>query len=250
MFKQHHLAAIALSLFGPLALGAPSHAAAPSDVLGGAVSLSASSYGISQSGGSVILTAQRNGGTHGAISVRYQTVDGVALGGSQYTPTTGTLTWADGDHADKMFTIPISAVTAFRGMKSFAVRLIAAPSTVLGPRTSATVNISGGVTPPPPRVAVTKSIRQWVSCDGAIDESAQLEQALNAASNNAFVLMVDCPVRFHTGQAALASIAVPDGVTISFAGAGEFLIETDGPPALAVTNPDTTQFVNWNVTYL
>jgi hypothetical protein len=97
---------------------------------------------------------------------------------------------------------------------------------------------------------VTKSIRQWVSCNESIDESSQLEQALNSAANNTFTLLVDCPVRFHTGTDAGRSIAVPDGVTISFEGAGEFLIVSNGPPALTVAHPAQVSFFNWNVTFL
>jgi len=96
----------------------------------------------------------------------------------------------------------------------------------------------------------TKSIRHWVSCDESIDESAQVEAALQAAANHAFTLVVDCPVRLHTGSAASRSIAVPDGVTIEFEGAGEFLAVSNGPPALTVANPDEVTFINWNYTYL
>jgi hypothetical protein len=115
---------------------------------------------------------------------------------------------------------------------------------MLGSPTSAVVNIVGG-TP-----TVTKSIRAWVSCSETIDESLQLEQALLSAANNAFTLLVDCPVRFHTGTAATRSIAVPDGVTIAFQGAGEFLVVSSGPPALTVAHPADVTFFDWNVTYL
>ena len=97
---------------------------------------------------------------------------------------------------------------------------------------------------------VKKSIKEWVSCSETIDESAQLASALQAAANNAFTLVVDCPVRLHTGTASKSSIAVPDGVTIEFEGAGEFLAASDGPPALTVANPSEVTFINWNYTFL
>ena len=129
------------------------------------------------------------------------------------------------------------------------MRLNAGSLTLLESRAGATSTLSGGVTPPPP-IPVNKSIRQWVSCNDQLDESDQLQQALSAAANNAFTLLIDCPVRFHTGAAALASITVPDGVTIAFEGAGEFLIVTDGPPALTLPNPSQVHFINWKVAYL
>ncbi len=124
------------------------------------------------------------------------------------------------------------------------MRLTAGTGTILGTRTSAVVTIVGSTT------TVTKSIRAWVSCNETIDESLQLEQALLSAANNAFTLLVDCPVRFHTGTASLTSIPVPDGVTIAFQGAGEFLIVSNGPPALTVAHPAEVTFLDWNLTYL
>jgi hypothetical protein len=243
LFKQHHfLVALVLTLSAQLALVAPS--AAVTWNYNGAVSLSASSYNVSETGGSVTLIAERNGGTHGAISVSYKTVNETAVAGAQFTAETHTLTWADGDGSHKTFTIPILDTKTFSGKKYFAVRLTAGTSTMLGSPTSAVVNIVGG-TP-----TVTKSIRAWVSCSETIDESLQLEQALLSAANNAFTLLVDCPVRFHTGTAATRSIAVPDGVTIAFQGAGEFLVVSSGPPALTVAHPADVTFFDWNVTYL
>jgi hypothetical protein len=89
-----------------------------------------------------------------------------------------------------------------------------------------------------------------VTCDASIDESTQLEVAIDAAANNAFILLIDCPVRFHTGSASTRSIPIPDGVTISFSGAGEFLIVDGGPPALTVAHPALVSFFDWNVTGL
>jgi len=251
LFKQHRFfAVLTLTLSAQLGLvvtsppTSNSAASAASAWVNGAVSLSASTYSVAETGGSITLIAERNGGTHGAISVSYKTVNETAIAGAQFTAKTGTLTWADGDGSHKTFTIPILDTKAFSVTKYFAVRLTAGTSTMLGSPTSAIVNIVGG-TP-----TATKSIRAWVSCNETIDESLQLEQALLSAANNAFTLLIDCPVRFHSGTAALHSIAVPDGVTISFSGAGEFLIVSGGPPALTVAHPATGAFFNWNVTFL
>jgi len=243
LFKQHRFfVALALTLSAQFALVAPSAAVTWS--YNGAVSLSASTYSVSETAGSVTLIAERNGGTHGTVSVSYKTVNETAVAGAQFTAKTGTLTWADGDGSHKTFTIPILDTKAFSGTKYFAVRLTAGTSTLLGARTSANVTIVGG------SPTVTKSIRAWVSCNETIDESLQLEQALLSAANGAFTLIIDCPVRFHTGTAATRSIAVPDGVTIAFQGAGEFLIVSSGPPALTVAHPAEVSFFDWNVTYL
>jgi hypothetical protein len=256
LFKQHRFFfVLTLTLSAQLALvvssppTSSSTASAASTVVNGGVSLSASTYSVAETGGSITLTAQRIGGAVGALSVSYKTLNETAIAGAQFTAETGTLKWASGDRASKTFKIPILDTKPFTGTKRFAVRLTAGTGTILGTRTSAYVNITGGtaaVTKP----AVTKSIRAWVSCSESIDESGQLEQALLSAANNAFTLIVDCPVRFHTGAASRTSIAVPDGVTISFEGAGEFLIVSNGPPALTVAHPTEVTFVDWNVTFL
>ena len=46
-------------------------------------------------------------GSDGVVSVRCNTADGTATAGSDYTATTDTLNWSDGDTADKACTIPI-----------------------------------------------------------------------------------------------------------------------------------------------
>ena len=138
---------------------------------------------------------------------------------------------------------------AIFGPVALGLRRSAVHLTMLDSRTRVTTPHSFGGTAPPP-LPVTKSIRRWVSCNDQVDESDQLEQALSAAAYDAFTLLIDCPVRFHTGPASLASIPVPDGVTVAFADAGEFLIGIDGPPALTVSNPAQVHFINWTVTYL
>jgi hypothetical protein len=55
------------------------------------------------------ITVNRIGGQTGIVSVDYATSDGSANSGSDYTPATGTLTWANNDLAPKTFTIPLSS---------------------------------------------------------------------------------------------------------------------------------------------
>jgi Calx-beta domain len=245
LIKQHRSFALhALALSAQLALlvtASSSAVRAASVPVNGDVTMSASRYSVAESAGSVTITLRRNGGTSGALSVTYYTVAETALVGKQFTAATGTLTWANGDASNKTFSIPILKTTPSASAKYFAVRLTPATGTIIGSPSNAIVNIVGG-TP-----TITKSIREWVSCNDTIDETAQLESALLSAANNAFTLIVDCPVLFHTGAAASRSIAVPDGVTLSFQGAGEFLTASNGPPALMVAHPSEVTFIDWNL---
>ncbi len=89
----------------------------------GTVAFSASSYNVNEAGGSVQLMVQRTGGNTGAISVSYATADGTALAGTDYTPASGTLNWADGDVAPKSLTVPILNPLVYGGSKNFSVSL-------------------------------------------------------------------------------------------------------------------------------
>ena len=62
----------------------------------------------------VTITVTRTGPTGGAVSVNYQTADGTAHSGGlasggqdDYLPTSGTLSWADGEGGDRTFTITV-----------------------------------------------------------------------------------------------------------------------------------------------
>jgi hypothetical protein len=54
------------------------------------------------------VSVSRTDGSHGAVSVEYTTIAaGTAAPGVNYSATRGTLSWADGESADKMITVPI-----------------------------------------------------------------------------------------------------------------------------------------------
>ncbi|APV50821.1 hypothetical protein BWI17_14660 [Betaproteobacteria bacterium GR16-43] len=81
------------------------------------------SYDVAESAGNVVLTVQRHAGSTGAISVNYTTVNGTATAGSDFTTTTGTLNWANGDVANKTITVPILQDSVLEGYESFTVAL-------------------------------------------------------------------------------------------------------------------------------
>jgi hypothetical protein len=56
-------------------------------------------------------------------SVDYATSDNTALAGTDYTATSGTLSWADGDSSSRTISIPITSVAARSGNKAFALEL-------------------------------------------------------------------------------------------------------------------------------
>ncbi|MDQ3815398.1 MAG: hypothetical protein M3347_15885, partial [Armatimonadota bacterium] len=75
--------------------------------LAGTLRFSAPAYSVTESGPVATITVRRSDGSKGAVGVRYATGNGTARFNEDYVPTTDRLTWADGETADKMFTVPI-----------------------------------------------------------------------------------------------------------------------------------------------
>jgi len=78
---------------------------------------------------SAVLTVRRMGGATGAVSVTYRTADytggdaPLAISGTDYTPVTGQLSWADGDRSDRQVTVPILTNGRVEEPKRFGVTL-------------------------------------------------------------------------------------------------------------------------------
>jgi hypothetical protein len=77
-------------------------------LLGGALQFNSSNYSTQKNAGAAIITANRTGGSHGAVQVNYATTTGgTAVAGQDYSSTSGTLSWADGDGSAKNFNVTI-----------------------------------------------------------------------------------------------------------------------------------------------
>jgi Calx-beta domain/Right handed beta helix region len=111
-------------------LGTPSSATVTildDDVTGGlnpgVIQLTASAYSVAEGGGTVTITATRTGGTDGPVSATYGTGDGLATSPADYTATTGTLNWADGDATPQTFQVTIVDDTLDEVDETFGVAL-------------------------------------------------------------------------------------------------------------------------------
>jgi hypothetical protein len=96
---------------GGATLGSPSSAvltivdndtAAP-----GTIALSSSTYSVNESAGTATVTATRTGGSDGSVSVQYSVTSGTATAGTDFTATSGTLTFVNGDVSES-FSVPIT----------------------------------------------------------------------------------------------------------------------------------------------
>ncbi|MGH8446581.1 MAG: Calx-beta domain-containing protein [Solimonas sp.] len=107
----------------------------------GTLQFSAASYGTSERYGTATVTVTRSGGGSGGASVHYATIDDSAHAGTDYTATSGTLQWADGDSAAKTITVPITNDDIIEGSRSFTLALTAASGAALGVQSTTTVTI-------------------------------------------------------------------------------------------------------------
>jgi hypothetical protein len=89
----------------------------------GALQFSASNYTIAENGGAVTITVTRTGGTAGEVTVQYLTGPSSAVAGSDYTATSGVLSWGAGDAGAKSFTIPVIDDTTTENTETFFVTL-------------------------------------------------------------------------------------------------------------------------------
>lgn len=118
----------------------------------GTLALSAGSLSATEASAGPAVTVTRSGPGTGTLKVDYATSDGSATAGSDYTATSGTLTFADGE-TSKTVAIPVTEDTSDEGRESFTVELSnpvgnAAAGAALG-RRLATVTIEDNDAPPP-----------------------------------------------------------------------------------------------------
>jgi len=88
----------------------------------GTLGLTATAVSVSETAGSVTLSVSRTGGTDGPVGVNYATTAGTA-GAGDFTATSGTLSWADGDATPKTFTVSITNDMVIEIDETFAVTL-------------------------------------------------------------------------------------------------------------------------------
>jgi hypothetical protein len=108
--------------------------------------LSASTYSVSQSAGSVTITVVRSSGSSLAASVSYASSNGTAVSPADYAAVSGTLSWSDGDSGAKTFNV-VLGTTPFAGSKTFSVTLSNASGANVGLPGTAVVTINGSVAP-------------------------------------------------------------------------------------------------------
>jgi hypothetical protein len=132
------------------------------------VSFCTPGYQVAETAGSATITVCRSGSAAGAVGIQYGTGDGTAITPDDYSATTGTLAWADGDLAPKSFSVPIASDQLTEGAETVNLTLnapaggaiVVSPSaavlTILDFAATGAINIplSGNATPYPSQINV------------------------------------------------------------------------------------------------
>ena len=105
-----------------------------------AVNFTAATATVSESATNAVLTLVRTGVTNSVVSVNYATTNGTALAGSDYTNTTGTVTFNAGE-TNKTISVPVVADSLIEGKETFSVHLLSPTNTLLGTITNTVVTI-------------------------------------------------------------------------------------------------------------
>ncbi|WP_455209182.1 Calx-beta domain-containing protein [Kaarinaea lacus] len=123
----------------------------------GILQFSGSAYSVAEDGTSLLITVTRVGGSFGSVTVDYETSDGTATAGSDFSAISGTLTFANGVTSQEI-NIPILDDMLFENDETFTLRLFnVGAGAVLGALSTTTVTIvddndpqSPSTTPSPP----------------------------------------------------------------------------------------------------
>jgi endoglucanase len=222
----------------------PNTAAGASASSAGVVALSAASYSVAQSAGSVQIIIDRADGSAGAVSIGYATSNGTAVAGTDYTAATGSIDWADGDAASKSVSIPISTSPAWSGSKSFSVTL-SNPSggATIGTLSASTVQVSGSGAPVVAPGTLSLSAATYVAAQNVgalvvtINRTAGFSGAVGityATSDGTATAGTDYTaatgtVEWAADDAAAKTFSVPISNATPFVGSRSFMIALSSP---------------------
>ena len=128
----------------------------------GTLVLASATYSVVESTPSITVTARRTSGSTGIVGCNVVTANGDALAGVNYTSTSTSFSWANGDTADQTVVIPILS-EPFSGSKSFTVT-ISVPSggATIGTPATTTVTITGTAAPP---ITTLPGLGPWLATD-------------------------------------------------------------------------------------
>jgi hypothetical protein len=91
----------------------------------GTIQFAQPTLSVPEAGGAATISVTRTGGSGGAVGVSFSTANGTGIAGVNYTATSGTLIWPDGDTSSQSITVPILNDNVAAGSKTFTITVSA-----------------------------------------------------------------------------------------------------------------------------
>ena len=143
----------------------------------GTLAFESATLSVSEGAGALAVTVRRSGGANGAVTVDYATSAGTATSSSDFTPTSGTLSFANGV-ISQFFSIPILDDATAESPETFYVELSnPAGGATLGAPSSLTVTINDNDD------ANADYYADCYNSDGSLKTGTALKNALSAIIN-------------------------------------------------------------------
>jgi hypothetical protein len=224
----------------------------PSSSVPSPITFTAGNFSVAQSDGSVSVTVARSGGGTSAATVEFTTADGTAVAGTDYTATSGTLSWAENDGTAKTVTVPISKSKLFSGERSFTIMLTnpTGSGANIGSPGNATVTITGGLSTTGGSVGFsddTYSVAQntgtfTVTVDRTGGSSGAVSVAYGTANGTAIAgtdyTAASGILEWADGDATAKSFSVTISTAAAFSGSKTFRVTlSDGGSGVALASP-------------
>ncbi|WP_294771918.1 retention module-containing protein, partial [uncultured Rhodoferax sp.] len=199
-----------------------------------------SDFIVDEAAGTITFTVTKTGSTNLASTVSFTTVDGSATAGSDYTATSGTLTFAAGE-TSKTITVPITNDSVFEGAESFSVQISSPTNATIGDNSQLATIVDDGRTLPGGGTANDDRPTLSIGSNVVIDEAAGTV-TFTVTKSGSTNLPVTVDFATANGTATAGSDYTATSGTLSFA-AGE----TTKTITVSITN-DTAYEISENFT--
>jgi hypothetical protein len=200
----------------------------------GALQFTVSAFNVFENVGTITFTVSRTGGSAGAVSANWATVNGTAAAPGDFVAGSGTVNFAAGDSTPQTFTVTVNNDTLAEGAEAFTV-VLSSPTggATLGANSTATVNIGASDQTAP--VVINEVLIDPPGNDAPGVEWIELRGTPGLNVGGYYVLGVEGDAGTTIGQANLV-LQLPVGTLIGSNG----LLLIRGATTPASVEPGTT----------
>jgi uncharacterized repeat protein (TIGR01451 family) len=197
--------------------------------LPGVIQFAQAVFSANENAGVATITVNRTGGTLGALAVNFAAINGSGLDGVNFRSTSGTLTFLDGQ-SSQTFTVPLIDDGQEDGTHTVSLLLGAVGSTVLGPQSTATLNVvNTDIDVTGPTVQDVQLIGSGNSITGVVLTFSKVLDATRA-SNTANYFIAAPAVRTRASRSSGGPVGI---ASVSYTPGGKTVLVTPSQPLAA-----------------